>query len=116
MSIYHEAKEILERALEDVVRKGEVTSSNLDILDKLTHAIKSVDTINAMEKRSYAEDSFDNEPSRTYGHYYGAKRDRMGRYSRDEKNELVAEMHELKKMTSDEHIKRKIDDLIAELR
>lgn len=111
MSIYHEAKEILERALEDVVRKGEVTSGNLDIIDKLTHAIKSVDTINAMEKRTYAEDSFDNEPR-----YYGAKRDRMGRYSRGDKDELIAEMYELKKMASDEHIKHKIDNLIAELR
>ena len=117
--IYHKTKEMLERALEDVANKGEITSANLDIIDKLTHSIKSIDTIEAMERSSYADHSFDSRPSRNmhYDYEYGRKRDSMGRYSRDgEKAEIIAEMHELKNRVTDPETKRKIEEMIEELR
>ena len=112
MYVYQEVKEMLEKALEDVSRKGELTSGNLDIIDKLTHAIKSVDTIEAMERKSYAESSFDG-----HDRYSERRRDSMGRYTRDaDRNEIIAEMHELKKRVSDEHTRREIENLIDRLK
>lgn len=123
--IYKHTKEMLEHALEDVAAKGEITSSNLDIIHKLVSSIKSLDTIEAMEKSSYENNSFDSRPSRNYDYgydrmnnrSYARKRDSMGRYSRDdEKNEIVAELHELKARVSDPETKRKLTDMIEELR
>lgn len=122
--IYQHTKEMLEHALEDVASKGEITSSNLDIIHKLVSSIKSLDTIEAMEKSSYENRSFDSRPSRNYNYGYGMddrsyarRRDSMGRYSRDdEKNEIIAEMHELKKRVSDPETKKKLSEMIEELR
>lgn len=119
--IFSKTKEMLERALEDVANKGEITSSNLDIIHKLVSSIKSIDTIEAMERSTYENNSFDSRPSRNYNYgydrSYARKRDSMGRYSRDaEKNEIIAEMHELKNRVKDEETKHKIEDMIEELR
>lgn len=126
--IYRKTKEMLEHALEDVANKGEITSSNLDIIHKLVSSIKSLDTIEAMEKSSYENNSFDSRPSRNYNYGYdyenrggdrsnARRRDSMGRYSREgEKNEIIAEMHELKNRVSDPETKHKIEKMIEELR
>lgn len=125
--IYKHTKEMLEHALEDVAAKGEITSSNLDIIHKLVSSIKSLDTIEAMEKSSYENNSFDSRPSRNYDYgydydrtnnrSYARRRDSMGRYSRDdEKNEIVAELHELKNRVKDSETKRKLTEMIEEMR
>lgn len=127
--IYRRTKEMLEHALEDVANKGEITSSNLDIIHKLVSSIKSLDTIEAMEKSSYENNSFDSRPSRNYDYGYGyenrggrsnargQRRNAMGRYSREgERNEIIAEMHELKNRVSDPETKHKIEEMIEELR
>lgn len=67
-----ELKDMLCEELEDITAKGQLTAGDLDTVDKLTHSIKSIDTILAMGGYSY-----DN------GMMYGRKRDRMGRYSRE---------------------------------
>lgn len=122
--IYKHTKEMLEHALEDVAAKGEITSSNLDIIHKLVSSIKSLDTIEAMEKSSYENRSFDSRPSRNYNYGYeydgmsnARRRDARGRYSRDdEKNEIIAELHELKNRVKSEDTKRKIEEMIEEMR
>ena len=52
MHMYEELKEMLCKELEEITRKGELTAGSLDTVDKLTHAIKSIDTIVAMEEYS----------------------------------------------------------------
>lgn len=64
----HKLRDMLEKELYAITDKGELSAGSLDIIDKLTHSIKSIDTIMAMEG-SYS---------------YGRKRDSMGRYSRDD--------------------------------
>lgn len=73
-----ELREMLCRELESLTKKGELSSGSLDMVDKITHSIKSIDTIMAMEGYS---NEYSNEGSYARGRY--ANRDSMGRYSRD---------------------------------
>ena len=75
-----ELREMLMEELNDCVKKGdELSTSSLEIIDKLTHSIKSIDTIIAMEEAGYSNDY---SYARGRGRY--AKRDSMGRYARDD--------------------------------
>ena len=49
--------------LYNITEQGEITSSSLEIIDKLTHSIKSIDTIMAMEE-GYSNNSYG-----SYGNY-----------------------------------------------
>ena len=96
--------EDLSKVNREIQDKG-LTASNLDYVDKLTHAIKSVKTTQAMLGNSYDmsrdsyrmsrdysnEDSYYNRDS--YDSYRG--RDAMGRYTRDSKH-MVEQMHQLR--------------------
>lgn len=93
--------------LDQFVKRGKIESINdLDAIDKLTHSIKSIDTIIAMEEAGYSNDY-------SYGRGRGmnARRDSMGRYSsgnltgysrghsRDDiKAEIMDKLHELENM------------------
>lgn len=75
-----ELREMLMDELNDCVKKGEeLSTQSLDVIDKLTHSIKSIDTILAMEEAGYS-----NESGNSYARGRGrnAKRDSMGRYAR----------------------------------
>lgn len=77
-------KMMLEKELENVCKKGEIkTMADLELIDKLTHSLKSVATIMAMEGQSEAgsyEGSYDGG-SYARGRGRNANRDSMGRYS-----------------------------------
>ena len=118
--VYKRIKYMLDNALEDVAEKGELTPNNLEIIEKL---ICSINGINDLEDREQSS-----KVSKGYGYDYddremlrsmASKRDSMGRYTRDnesEREEVIAEMHELKHRVSDPHTKRKIEKMINELR
>ena len=74
---YYDLKDMLCRELEQVTNKGELSAGELDVVDKLTHSIKSIATIMAMEDSGYSNDDMQGENS------YARKRDSRGRYSRD---------------------------------
>ena len=82
MEYLYELKEMLCKELEEMVEKGELTAGSLEAVDKLTHSIKSIVTIMAMEEGGYS-----NEGSYGYSGYgrggnSGARRrDSMGRYA-----------------------------------
>lgn len=100
--------EDLSKVNREVQDKG-LTASNLDYVDKLTHAIKSVKTTQAMLGNSHdmsrdsyrmsrdysnADSYYDSRDSYdSYGSYRG--RDAMGRYTRDSKH-MVEKMHQLR--------------------
>lgn len=69
-----ELKESLCDELNEYAAKRSFSFDDLDVIDKLTHSIKSIETILAMEGYSY-----DDGPS----YSYNRRRDSMGRYSRD---------------------------------
>lgn len=90
----YELKEMLCDELEKITKKGELSAGSLDAVDKLTHSIKSIDTIIAMDE--YSEDDgmmWDESYARgdgrrgggNRGRSYASRRNRdsMGRYSGD---------------------------------
>lgn len=77
MHAYHKLKEMLCKELEEIVNKGELTAGSLETIDKLTHSIKSLETIMAMEEAGYS-----NEGGYSgYGNSGARRRDSMGRYA-----------------------------------
>lgn len=71
-----ELREMLMAELEKCSDKGELSAGSLEVIDKLSHAIKSIDTIVAMEDSGYS-----NNYSYARGRGRNARRDSMGRYS-----------------------------------
>ena len=74
-----ELKDMLVDELDEVTAKGKLTAGDLDTVDKLTHSIKSIDTILAM-------DGYSNDYRYDGGMSYARKRDSLGRYSRENRN------------------------------
>lgn len=85
MKHIEELREMLCEELDKLAEKGELTAGSLETVDKLAHAIKSIDTIMAMEDYSedgmYYDGSYNNGTSYARGRGRNAKRDSMGRYS-----------------------------------
>lgn len=132
-------REMLMKELEKYSKKGELSAGSLEIIDKLTHAIKSIDTIMAMEDSGYS-----NESGYSYarGRGVGARRDSTGRYSRrdgmsyedgsyarggrgysrergysrdDAKEDLAMDLKELRMESRDPETSRMIDKWIEQL-
>jgi hypothetical protein len=86
----HKLRETMTKELEAIERKGQLSMSDLDKVHKLTDTIKNIDKIEMLESDGgYSEESNWMADGRMYGTSYArgrgdnAKRDRMGRYSRD---------------------------------
>lgn len=136
----NELRDMLMEELEKCSSKGELSAGSLEVIDKLAHAVKSIDTIMAMEDAGYSnEDGY--SMARGRGRY--ARRDSMGRYSsrggsyddgmyydggyrggrggyrgysRDEaKDNLVKELRELAMDTPDEGSKQMIHKWIKQV-
>ena len=73
-----ELKDMLCDELEKITKQGKITTGILDTIDKLTHSIKSIETIIAMDEEGYS-----NRMGRSSrGSYEGSyARDRRGRNS-----------------------------------
>ena len=72
-----ELKEMLEDELNKITKHGKVTAGILDTVDKLTHSIKSIETIMAMEESGYSNDN------NSYRIRKDGMRDQRYNYSRD---------------------------------
>lgn len=118
-----ELREMLCEELEKITKKGELSAGMLDVIDKLTHSIKSIDTIMAMEEAGYSNENVPGGSSYARGRY--ARRDSMGRYSRggrsyddysyeDEKMHLKEKLHEAMRYADEDEktmIKKIVDRL-----
>lgn len=136
MKSYEKIKEMLCEELETIAKKGELTAGSLDTVDKLTHAIKSIETIIAMNE--YNDDGYSNRGSyesrngssgarrytrdgsmdggNSYARYGNVRRDSMGRYSRDEANEeIINRLHEVMNDAPNEQTKQEIRKLISKM-
>ena len=93
MKEMHDLEQKLCEELKELTKRG-VNHGNLDLIDKLTHSLKSVKTIIAMDEGyqgsqrsylrsydgSYDDGSYDSIDAYEYD---GRRRDALGRYSRD---------------------------------
>ena len=131
-------REMLCAELDEITRKGELTAGSLETVDKLTHSIKSIDTIVAMEEGGYSEDGGYEGASYARGRGRNARRDSMGRYSSadysrenrggrrgysrnggysmdDSKDEMIEKLHEMLDDAPNEKIRNAIHRLINQL-
>ena len=90
MKSYERLKDMLCEELEKLAKKGELSAGSLDLAHKLTDTIKNLDKIEMLEgEDGYSEASDWMGEGRMYGMSYArgrgrnAKRDSMGRYSRE---------------------------------
>ena len=96
MHTYYDAKEMLKRELDEVVKKGELSAGDLEVVDKLLDSIKNACKIIMYEE--YSEDGYSyadgDMDMANYSYARGrgsrAKRDSMGRYSSDDGRRMYA--------------------------
>ena len=89
MHTYYELKDMLKKELDNIVKKGDISASDLEKIDKLLNSIKNSCKIIMYEE--YSEDGYSyadgdrdmSEYSYARGRGRNAKRDSMGRYSRE---------------------------------
>lgn len=116
---------------------GQISSGDVDYIDKLTHAIKSIKTTKAMMEseddysgagydmrmgRSYARGGRGGQSRMSYARGRGrnARRDSMGRYSREggysmDNDEMVMELRELMEDAPDEKTRMEFDRFIKKM-
>lgn len=130
--------EVLSRELSEANEKirqagGKMSGPDLDYLDKLTHALKSIKTTIAMMEAEENEGASGrmypyyggsyNDGSYNGGSYRGrssyargrmnARRDSMGRYSGDDN--MVAELRELMRDAPDEQTRKEFERFIQKI-
>ena len=127
MQYMYDIRDMLCRELSDISKKGELTAGSLDTVDKITHAIKSIDAILKMD--NYSEDYSRDDGSRSSyrrgnGNYsrnsYARRRDSQGRYSsdrysQDARDDMIAELHDLMSDAPDEKTKSEFHKFISKL-
>lgn len=119
-------KDMLCAELDDISNSGPLNRDKLDIIDKLTHAIKSITTIEAMKDSGYSNrGSYDNYSNRwydghsmnSYGYYGGMSGDNSyRRYSRDEfKDHMMEKLNHMMNEASSEKDKEAIRRCMTEI-
>lgn len=110
MKHLEDLRDTLCRELDEIAEKGELSAGDLDTVDKLAHTIKNLDKV-MMGEAGYSSagdwyamgnygDRTGYRDSATYGNSYrGRKRDSMGRYSRADAKEDIAD--KLRRMMDD---------------
>ena len=92
MKSYDKIKDMLCNELDEIAKKNELTSNNLEVIYKSIDVLKDISVINAMNEEYPEHDGYSQGYSRYpiymydnegMGHSYARKRDSMGRYSRD---------------------------------
>ena len=128
MKELYELKDMLLDKLKEYSKKGDLTSSSLDVVDKLSHATKNICKI-IEDAESESENGYSRAnpyyDDRSYGSYArggrggNARRDSMGRYSRDgysrDSGELMRELHELMEDAPDEKTRQEFQRFIQKM-
>lgn len=117
----YDIKEMLMEELKEYGRKGELTSGTLEVVDKLSHAIKNLCKIIEAyeEEEGYSNTYRDGMRGGSYArggrrggrggaNQYGSYA--MGGYSRD--HEMVAELRELMQEAPNEHVRKEFERFI----
>lgn len=115
---YARIKNMLSKELEDVTNGGKPGMAEIEIIDKLTHSIASIDKIMAMEDgegdysgRYYANGSYGHNRSYDDGGYSGARHYVRGHYSRGDMMDKLREMMEDSSEADREPLRRAYDQL-----
>lgn len=129
MKAMEDLREMLCKELDEITMKGGLTAGDLDAVDKLTHSIKSIDTIMAME----GPEKYSNGGNMNGGYMDGynrsysargrnVRRDSRGRYMtgyrtyRDGENDHYIQMlHDMMEEAPDEKTRQAIRSAISQI-
>ena len=132
MEALYALRDMLCGELEEYGKKGELSAGTLDIVDKLTHAIKNLDKIIAVEEGAdyssaggsygYDGDGYGGMMPRTGGSYargrMNARRDSRGRYSGrgySRTGDIADRLREIAEDVPDEKTKQEIHRMISRM-
>lgn len=139
MQELYELKEKLMNELTEYAKKKEMSSGSLDVIDKMAHALKNLNKViedceeggyssegsyRGMSNRSYMYSrdggSYDDGSYNSYarGRGRGARRDAMGRYSRDGysgKSDMVEDLREILQETTDTRQRKELQEFIQKM-
>lgn len=96
MKHLEDLRETLCQELNEIAEKGDLSAGDLDTVDKLTHTLKNLDKIMMGDGYSnagdwYAMGNYGRDGYRGGISYRGRRRDSMGRYSRADAREDMAD-------------------------
>ncbi len=123
----YEIKDMLMDELKQYANKGELTSSTLEVVDKLSHSIKNIcKIIDAYEEdEGYSGNypiyggSYRMNHSYARGRRGNVRRDSMGRYSRDDRYSrdggMIEELKELMHDAPNDQIKMEMQKLVTKM-
>ena len=131
MKELYELKEMLMEELKKYGKKGEMSSGSLDVVDKLSHAIKNLCRIIEDAEGEYSEAGGPGYRGGGYP-YYGmsyargrgrnAKRDSMGHYSREGRDgysqamqDMTQELRDLMEDAPDERTRQEFQKFINKM-
>lgn len=125
MKALHDLKEMLEQEIKEISSKGELTAGSLDTVDKLTHSLKSIETIIAMsgDEGEYSQRLNGGNMGGGYSGYYpryayarNQRRSANGRYSRDDGREaMIEKLEDMMEDAPDEKTKSAIQHCISQM-
>ena len=124
----YELKEMLCEELEKYGSKGDLNAGELEIVDKLAHAVKNLGKIIEMyeeeeysgEGMSYQRGSSNRSGSYARGGSYARRRDSRGRYSSEDGYSRAAEdmkgqLRELMEQAPNEMTRRELEKLVERM-
>lgn len=131
MRAMEELREMLMAELEKLTRKGDVNNVGLEQIDKLTHSIKSIDTIMAMEESGYSQRrggggyssgrGYSSGGRRMSDYQYGDYENRGGNYGNagygyaDERSGMVSKLERMMAEAPNEKIREAIRKAINQI-
>lgn len=142
MQTYYDIKKMLCKELDEMTYNGNGRIKNreeLELIDLLTHSIKSVETVIAMNEAQesgksghflypYGMNSFESNEasnrSRSRGLSNAQKRNAMGQFSREsyesrgysrEEADMMSNLHDLMARAKDDHTRKKFQRFIEDL-
>lgn len=123
--LYDDLEEICETLADELTKTneklnkagGEITAGDLEYINRLTHAIKSVKTSMAMIDAEESGYSYDDGMRGSYARGRNARRDSRGRYSRSYSRDsgMVSELRELMKDAPDEQTRMEMQRMISRM-
>lgn len=118
----YELKEMLCKELEEIGGKGELTAGSLETVDTLAHALKNLDKIieSKEDEEGYSGRYYDGSYNRSYARgRTNARRDSMGRYSRDgysrAAGDMADRMRSLAAEAPDETTRREMERMASKM-
>jgi hypothetical protein len=117
----YELKEMLCKELEEIGGKGELTAGSLETVDTLAHALKNIDKIiESKEDEEYSGRYYDGSYNRSYARgRTNARRDSMGRYSREgysrAAGDMADRMRSLASEAPDETTRREMERMASKM-